>query len=122
MIVLKDLPKLAVRVTVPEKWTFLQSKWSNILSFTVESMYNIPDLMNPEMDYSACTLFPMIKAVRVCFATRKNIYCKFQEMEPVVLGNGTYKTTRDIDQVKFWPGLPKTEDLRTASNYKFVFL
>lgn len=39
-------------------------------------------------------------------------------MEPIVLSNATYKTTKDTDQVKFWPGLPKTDDLRSASNYR----
>lgn len=63
MIVWKELPKLAVRVTVAEKWNMLESKLTNILSFTIESMYNIPNIMTPEMDYSVCTLFPSTTAV-----------------------------------------------------------
>lgn len=41
-------------------------------------------------------------------------------MDHIVLCDGTYKTTRDIDQIKFWPGLPKTADLRSATNYRQV--
>lgn len=41
-------------------------------------------------------------------------------MEPVVLCNGTYKTTRDIDQLKFWPGLTKNSNLSSATNYRFL--
>lgn len=39
-------------------------------------------------------------------------------MEPVVLNNGSYKDKRDIDKIKFWPGLPKTGDFRSATKYK----
>lgn len=63
MIVWKELPKLVVRMTVADKWAVFETKLANILSLTVESMYNIPSIMTPEMEYSVCTLLPSTSSV-----------------------------------------------------------
>lgn len=58
MIASKELPRVIVRLVLENRWTLLDTKQANILSFTVESMYNIPSLMVPEMEYNVCTVLP----------------------------------------------------------------
>lgn len=71
MIVWKELPKLVVRVAVEEKWEMLSAKLTNLLSLTVESMYNIPTVMSPEMEYCVCTLLPSVESVSGFFLSVK---------------------------------------------------
>lgn len=58
MIVWRELPKLVISVTVQPKWDLLEPKMTNLLSLTVESMYNIPQIMVPEMEYCICVTLP----------------------------------------------------------------
>lgn len=63
MIIWKELPKLVIRITVDKKWQMLNTKLTNLLSFTVESMYNIPNIMTPEMEYCVCAILPTTESV-----------------------------------------------------------
>lgn len=59
MIPSKCLPKLVVTLSIDNPLQVLEHPLSNIVTFTVESAYNIPDAMKPEMDYKACTQLPI---------------------------------------------------------------
>lgn len=64
MIVWKELPKLVVHMTVEEKWDMLDTKLANLLSLSIESMYNIPNIITPEMEYCVCVVLPSEEPVR----------------------------------------------------------
>lgn len=65
MIAWKEIPKVVIRVKVEETWDMLNTKLSNLVSLTIESMYNIPNIMTPEMEYCVCTLLPSVNSVSV---------------------------------------------------------
>lgn len=57
------MPRLVVDVQVDESNWFPEDLDMNILSFTVESIYNLPSLMSEEMHYKVATLLPTPHAV-----------------------------------------------------------
>lgn len=59
----KLLPRIIVHVELDNRWTLMDNKSVNILNFSVESMYNIPNTMTPEMEYSTCSFLPCVNSV-----------------------------------------------------------
>lgn len=56
------LPKLLVSVET-ENVLFPENVNFNIIYLTLESMYNVPEIMNSSMTYQACTVLPDISGV-----------------------------------------------------------
>lgn len=63
MEAIKKLPRLIVDASIDGGWPFVDNKFTNIVNFTVESMYNIPNIMSNEMDYDVCTFLPSVEPV-----------------------------------------------------------
>lgn len=56
------LPKLLVTVET-ENVLFPENANFNIIYLTLESMYNVPEMMSSEMTYKACTVLPDFSGV-----------------------------------------------------------
>lgn len=56
------LPKLLVSVKT-EDGLFPENCNFNIIYLTLESMYNVPEIMSSEMTYKACTVLPDFSGV-----------------------------------------------------------
>nr|CAI5868638.1 unnamed protein product [Callosobruchus analis] len=99
MIPYKNHPKIAVTVSVDKELYF---KDSNILSLTVESIYNIPELMAPNQSYVVCTMIPMEGPHKV----------------PVQFTNPLYTTTNLSATNKCWPNTQAMENDSNTTKYK----
>ncbi|XP_023311235.1 cilia- and flagella-associated protein 70-like, partial [Anoplophora glabripennis] len=61
MITYKIRPKITVTVSIDKEICFPHT---TILNFTVESLFNIPSVMKPDMDYKICAMLPMENSVQ----------------------------------------------------------
>lgn len=57
------MPRVVVEVTVDEIEFLPQDPNANVVNITVESIYNVPQLMQSEMKYSISTMLPTPFAV-----------------------------------------------------------
>ncbi|KAJ8927139.1 hypothetical protein NQ314_020412, partial [Rhamnusium bicolor] len=57
----KNHPKIVVTVSIDQELNFRKPV---IMNFTVESIYNLPTIMNSDMDYKICVMLPMEDSVR----------------------------------------------------------
>lgn len=62
----KICPKITVSVSIDKEICFFNPV---ILNVTLESIYNIPSIMKPEMDYKICAMLPMENSVSLRNAT-----------------------------------------------------
>ncbi|VEN60649.1 unnamed protein product [Callosobruchus maculatus] len=99
MIPYKNHPKITVTVSIDQELYF---KDSNILSLTVESIYNIPELMTPNQSYVICAMIPMEGSHRV----------------PIQLTNPLYTTTTLSATNKCWPNTQAMANESNTTKYK----
>nr|CAH7767215.1 unnamed protein product [Callosobruchus chinensis] len=99
MIPYKNHPKITVTVSIDKELYF---KGSNILSLTVESIYNIPELMGPGQSYIICAMIPMEGSPKV----------------PVQLTNPLYTTTNLSATSKCWPNTQAMANDSNTTKYK----
>ncbi|KAK9876659.1 hypothetical protein WA026_014034 [Henosepilachna vigintioctopunctata] len=101
MITYKNIPKMSVKVVIDKPITF-QSK-PTILSFTVESIYNIPRIMiSQDMDCRICAWLPLTDNFN-----KKHI-----------LGNAVLKEEYVDYQMKAWPNIPVIGDNINSTKYR----
>ncbi|XP_031339281.1 cilia- and flagella-associated protein 70-like isoform X3 [Photinus pyralis] len=86
MVPVNLMPCLMVEVNI-EGDGWLPRKYTNILSVTIESIYNLPNVMSADMDYSVSV----------------NIPNAHSEQEHVVIHGGTWKTGTNMCNMKLWP-------------------
>lgn len=74
-----DTPLLQVRAVVEER--LCNTRNTNILNVTVESLYNIPNIMSPEMTYKIATCLPNPSGVNMHFFYRQiflfSMWCEY---------------------------------------------
>ncbi|KAL3266776.1 hypothetical protein HHI36_010934 [Cryptolaemus montrouzieri] len=100
MITFKNNPKMCVTVIIDRPIEFAVKP--TILSFTVESIYNIPQAMAPEMECRICAWLPFTD--------------NFDKK--LILGNSVYKAEDVQYQMKAWPNIPVIGNNVNASKYR----
>ncbi|CAH1975158.1 unnamed protein product [Acanthoscelides obtectus] len=99
MIPYKNHPKIIVTVSIDQELHF---KNSNILSLTVESIYNLPELMSANQSYIVCAMIPMDGPQKV----------------PVHLSNPLYTTKTFSNTYKNWPNTQPMANDSNTTRYK----
>ncbi|XP_072383371.1 cilia- and flagella-associated protein 70-like isoform X2 [Diabrotica undecimpunctata] len=98
MLSFKAHPTIVVTISMEED---LDLHDSTFLNFTLETIYNIPALMSPEMDFWACIMLPMLNG-------RKS---------PLLFTNPATVSTTQEPISKLWPGTTRGYNDANATVY-----
>ncbi|XP_076664825.1 cilia- and flagella-associated protein 70 isoform X2 [Andrena cerasifolii] len=98
----QNLPLLTVTVSQDDSSIFQMNGGVNFVNITVESMYNLPDSITDNMEYTAGSV----------------VYIDSEVPENVFFENGAWTKYRDVERTKRWNTLSSLDNRARLSKYK----